>query len=65
MMTKPGITTLSKCADSRYTLVTMTAKRARMIAKEHEGFAESGDEKPVSIAVQEIAEGRVGYVRHI
>ena len=31
MMIKPGITELSKCVDSRYTLVTMAAKRARMI----------------------------------
>lgn len=64
MMTKPGITALSKCVDSRYTLVTMAAKRARMIAKEHEGLAENGDEKPVTVAIQEIAEGKVGYVRY-
>ena len=32
MMIKPGISELSKCVDSRYTLVTMAAKRARMIA---------------------------------
>ena len=31
MMIKPGISDLSKCVDSRYTLVTMAAKRARMI----------------------------------
>lgn len=64
MMTKPGITTLSKCVDSRYTLVTMAAKRARMIAKEREGFADGDAEKPVTTAVKEIAEGKVGYVRH-
>ena len=29
MMIKPGINALSSCADSRYTLVTMAAKRAR------------------------------------
>ncbi len=34
MMIKPGITELSKCVDSRYTLVTMAAKRARMIGTE-------------------------------
>ena len=31
MMIKPGITELSKCVDSRYTLVTMSAKRSIMI----------------------------------
>ena len=34
MMIKPGISDLSKCVDSRYTLVTMAAKRARMIGEE-------------------------------
>ena len=34
MMIKPGISELSKCVDSRYTLVTMAAKRARMIGEE-------------------------------
>ena len=38
MMTKPGITTLSKCVDSRYTLVTMVSKRARMIGDAKEGL---------------------------
>ncbi|MGN0107621.1 MAG: DNA-directed RNA polymerase subunit omega [Hominilimicola sp.] len=64
MMIKPGISELSKCVDSRYTLVTMAAKRARMIGEarmeENEAF---GDEKPVSVAAEEIVSGKVGYVR--
>lgn len=64
MMIKPGISTLSKCVDSRYTLVTMTAKRARMIGESGEGLVECDCKKPVSIAVAEIAAGKVGYVRH-
>ena len=28
MMTKPGITELDRCVDSRYTLVSVVAKRA-------------------------------------
>ena len=64
MMIEPGITKLDKYVDSRYTLVAMTAKRARMIGKEMtEGEAEEIVEKPVSTAVNEIATGRVGYVR--
>lgn len=68
MMIKPGITTLSKCVDSRYTLVTMAAKRARMIGAEMNNQPEDAPidtRKPVSIAVDEIAAGTVGYVRQM
>ena len=64
MMIKPGISELSKCVDSRYTLVTMAAKRARMIGEENADNAErDGIEKPVSVAADEIISGKVGYVR--
>lgn len=64
MMIKPGITSLDKCVDSRYTLVSMAAKRARMIgkAKNTDEMYDDG-EKPVTIAVNEIMDGKVGYVR--
>ncbi len=64
MMIKPGITELSRCVDSRYTLVAMAAKRARMIGEkteEHDG--EFITAKPVSIAADEISRGKIGYVR--
>ena len=64
MMIKPGINALSSCADSRYTLVTMAAKRARMIGENGEGLVPCEVHKPVSIAVAEIAAGKVGYIRH-
>jgi DNA-directed RNA polymerase subunit omega len=68
MMIKPGITELSKCVDSRYTLVTMAAKRARMIGGHNDDEDTEIDykhekDKPVSIAAREISEGKVGYVR--
>jgi DNA-directed RNA polymerase subunit omega len=71
MMTKPGITELDKCVDSRYTLVSMVAKRARMIGIERlPKDTDNPDEeynpnldKPVTQAVNEIADGVVGYVR--
>ena len=64
MMIEPGITELSKCVDSRYTLVAMAAKRARMIgSQEHGEDYVAPVEKPVSIAAREIAEGKVGFVR--
>ena len=64
MMIKPGISTLSTCVDSRYTLVTMAAKRARMIGETGEGLVSCDSKKPVSIAVAEIAAGKVGYIRY-
>ena len=64
MMIKPGISELSKCVDSRYTLVAMAAKRARMIGNERTSDEEAhGAENPVSIAADEILNGTVGYVR--
>lgn len=64
MMIKPGITELSRCVDSRYTLVAMAAKRARMIgSKTEEKDGKFMANKPVSTAADEIASGRIGYVR--
>ncbi|MCC8160991.1 MAG: DNA-directed RNA polymerase subunit omega [Oscillospiraceae bacterium] len=64
MMIKPGITELSKCVDSRYTLVSMAAKRARMIGNERMEDSEAyGNEKSVTVAADEIASGKVGYIR--
>ena len=63
MIIKPGISTLEKCVNDgcRYVLVTMAAKRARMIGHSGEGLAEADSDKAVSIAVAEIAQGKVGY----
>jgi DNA-directed RNA polymerase subunit omega len=64
LMIEPGITELSKHVDSRYTLVSMAAKRARMIGETGEGTVPCESNKAVSIAVAEIADNLVGYVRH-
>ena len=63
MMIKPGISELSRCVDSRYTLVTMAAKRARMLGENSEEVKTEDSIKPVSKAVHEIAEGKVSYTR--
>lgn len=60
MMIEPGISELQKSVDSRYTLVVMAAKRARMLGTK---TGEDAVQKPVSDAVREIADGKVGYVR--
>lgn len=69
MMTKPGVTELDKYVDSRYTLVSMVSKRARMIGTARNVAEANGAEidttleKPVTQAVNEITSGVVGYVR--
>ena len=66
MMVKPGITELDRCVDSRYTLVSVVAKRARMIGAERNASDAPYDEtleKPVTQAVNELSQGIVGYVR--
>ena len=45
--------------ESRYLLVNMVAHRAREIAAEAEASGEPLDEKPVSIAIQEVADGKL------
>lgn len=63
MIIKPGISTLEKCVDEgcRYILVSMAAKRARMIGEEGEALVPVDSNKTVSKAVAEIAAGKVGY----
>lgn len=63
MIIKPGISSLEKCVEDgcRYVLVTMAAKRARMISEGVEGLAEADSKNAVSVAVAEIAAGKVGY----
>ena len=63
MMIKPGISTLSTCVDSRYTLVILAAKRARDIIEGKPQLTEVEIEKPVSIAANEIAEDLITYSR--
>ena len=43
---------------SRYLLVNLVAKRARDIAAEAEEYNEDLPEKPVTLAINEVAEGR-------
>ena len=76
-MIEPKIETLLDATDSKYTLVLMAAKRSRQInayfSQLGEGVAEftppqvpldpDRAPKPLSIALQEIAEGKVSYER--
>ncbi len=54
-MLYPEISKLMRGMPSRYSLVIVTAKRARQLAEQNNGITD----KHVSIAVKEIAEGLV------
>lgn len=61
-MIKPSLDDLMKKVDSKYTLVVISAKIARKITEEQ---GENLDPKinPVSVALQEVADGYVGWER--
>jgi len=60
-MGQPSLDVLMKKADSRYTLVVLAARRARALTdKQNEGLIDSGD-KPVTVALQEIAKDMISY----
>ena len=48
-----------KNVDSRYLLVNVVAQRARVISEEAEAFGEELPEKPVTLAIREVAEGKL------
>ena len=59
MMVKPAVTDLLKKVDNRYSLVIMTAKRARQIAEGENPMTKVEEKSPVTLAVNEIYEDRV------
>ena len=59
MMLYPAMNELLEQIPSRYKLVNVVAARARRIANEAEYAEEMLEDKPVSIAIREIAEGKV------
>ena len=61
MMIYPPLSSLLEKVDSRYTLVIATAKRARMLTNGARKLTDNPSTKDVTIAIQEIAEGKIGY----
>ena len=59
MIVKPSVNELLKKVDNRYSLVVMVSKRARQIAAGQEAMTNVKEESPVTLAVNEIAEGKV------
>ena len=56
-MLYPPVADMLKYVDSRYLLVNVVAQRARKIADEAEAFQEELPEKPVTLAIREVAAG--------
>ncbi len=59
MMLYPAMTTLSKNVPNRYLLVNVVARRARQIAEAADVSGEHLIEKPVTSAINEVAEGKL------
>ena len=58
-MLYPPVADLLEKVDSRYLLVNVVAKRARQISMEANEFGEELPEKPVTMAIQEVADGKL------
>ena len=58
-MLYPPVADLLKNVESRYLLVNLVAHRARQIAAEAEAFQEDLPEKPVTMAIREVADGEL------
>ena len=59
IMLYPPVADMLKHVDSRYLLVNVVAQRARQIAEEAEAFQEELTDKPVTLAIREVAEGKL------
>ena len=58
-MLYPPVADLLKDVQSRYLLVNVVAHRARQIAVEAEELNEELTEKPVTLAIREVADGKL------
>lgn len=63
MIVKPTVTELLKKSKNRYELIIATSKRARQIAMGDEPLTKVKEESPVTLAANEIAEGKVTIIR--
>lgn len=59
MMVEPTVTDLLKKVDNRFKLVVVTSKRARQLSAGKEPLSGKEEASPVTLAADEIAEGKV------
>ena len=62
MIVKPTVNELLKHAENRYSLVIATSKRARQIANGAPVKTDVKEESPVTLAANEIAEGKIKII---
>ena len=58
-MLYPPVADMLKNVDSRYLLVNVVAHRARQIAQEADALGEELTDKPVTLAIREVAAGEL------
>lgn len=63
-MIYPTLVNLMEKVDSKYTLVVAVSKRARQLVDGQPKMTKNESNKPVTVAVWEIAEGRIVYERN-
>lgn len=59
MMLYPAMNKLTSYVPNRYMLVNVVARRARQIADAADAAGEPLDEKPVTMAINEVAQGKL------
>ena len=59
MMLYPPMNQLTANVPNRYLLVNVVARRARQIAQEAEDAGEKLNVKPVTLAIREVADGKL------
>lgn len=62
-MINPSIMDLLEKVEDRYSLVIVTSKRARQLIDGNEPLIYTKSHKPLTIAINEVNEGAVGYTR--
>lgn len=62
MIVEPSITDLLKLVNDRYELIILASKRARQIAAGAPILVDTDDKSPVTIAAEEIIDGKVKKV---
>lgn len=62
-MIDPAINSLREKVDSTFTLVSVVAKRARQLVDGSRKHTDCSSEKPVTVAINEINENKITYVR--
>ena len=64
MIVKPTVNELLNYAENRFALVIATSKRARQIAKQTTRQTKGNKISPVTLAANEIAEGKIEIYRN-